>query len=138
MQPRSTLAPITLSLALAACTLTACGGAGDTKKTEAKKTETKAADAPVVAPVEDTRRDPGTSLDKAATTIDTTGPVPPEASAVFYTVDGALIPLGELVQQARHDRRRRRRERGDSHAAGAEASEIGKVPCRGIECRASN
>ena len=94
MQPRSTLAPITLSLALAACTLTACGGAGDTKKTEAKKTETKAADAPVVAPVEDTRRDPGTSLDKAATTIDTTGPVPPEASAVFYTVDGALIPLG--------------------------------------------
>ncbi|HEY0134168.1 MAG TPA: hypothetical protein VGB85_08810 [Nannocystis sp.] len=89
MQPRSTLAPITLSLALI---LTACGG-GDAKKTEAKKTETKAAETPA-APAEDTKRDPGTSLDKAATTIDTSGPVPPEASAVFYTVDGALIPLG--------------------------------------------
>ncbi len=92
MQPRSSLTPFTLSLALA---LAACGG--DTK-TEVKKTEVKAeakADTKTdaVAPVEDSKRDPGTSLDKAVSAIDLAGPVPPEASAVFYTVDGALIPL---------------------------------------------
>ena len=89
MQPRSSLAPLTLSLALA---FTACGG-GETKKTEAKKTETKV-EAKAEPVAVDAPRDPGTSLDKAVVAIDLAGPVPPDASAVFYTVDGALIPLG--------------------------------------------
>lgn len=91
MHPRS-LVPLTLSLALVS-PLLACNSGGDTKKTEAKKTEAKADAAPDAAPIDDPKRDPGTSLDKALTTIDLAGPIPPEASAVFFTVDGALIPL---------------------------------------------
>ncbi|MBA3546709.1 MAG: hypothetical protein H0T76_09525 [Nannocystis sp.] len=86
MPSRSPLAPLTVSLALL---LTACGG--DAKKTDAKadvKVDVKAA-----TPPEDVKHDPGTSLDKAVTAIDLAGPVPPEASAVFFAVDGALIPL---------------------------------------------
>lgn len=86
MPRRSPLAPLTLSLALA---FTACPG-GEAKKTDAKadpKTDAKA-----VTP-EDTKRDPSTSIDKAVVAIDLAGAVPPDASAVFFAVDGALIPL---------------------------------------------
>ena len=89
MHPRS-LVPLTLSLALL-CPLLACGG--DSKQPETKKTAANVDARPDAPPVEDAKRDPGTSLDKAVVAIDLTGPVPPEASAVFYTVDGALIPL---------------------------------------------
>ncbi len=85
MPSRSPLTPLTVSLALL---LTACGG--DAKKTDAKA-DVKA-DVKAVTPA-DVKRDPGTSLDKAVTAIDLAGPIPPEASAVFFAVDGALIPL---------------------------------------------
>ena len=91
MSRRSPLVPLTLSLALS---LAACGG--EAAKPDAKKTDAKAPEAPAVpaVPAEDVKHDPSTSLDKAVTTIDLAGPVPPEASAVFFTVDGALIPIG--------------------------------------------
>ena len=77
-------APLSLSLVLA---LAACPG-GDAKKPDPKKVEAKPATTP-----EDTKNDPSTSLDKAVTAVDTSGPVPPEVSAVLFTVDGALIPI---------------------------------------------
>jgi hypothetical protein len=87
MSRRSPLVPLSLTLALA---LTACNQGTEAKKTEPKKAEqVKPAD-----PVPDAKHDPATSLDKAVTAIDLAGPVPPEASAVFFTVDGALIPIG--------------------------------------------
>ena len=89
MPRTSLLAPLTLTLALAS---TACPGA-ETKKTDGKveaKTDPKAA----TPPADEPKRDPGTSLDKAVTATDLAGPVPPEASAVFFAVDGALIPVG--------------------------------------------
>lgn len=70
----------TLALVLSACD----------KKDEPKKdvkAETK------VDPNE-TKRNDSTSLDKAVTALDLSGPVPPEASTVLFTVDGALIPVG--------------------------------------------
>lgn len=89
MPRRSPLSPLTLSLALL---LAACNQGGDAKKTDGK-VDPKA-DVKVAAPTEDPKRDPGTSLDKAVVAVDLAGPVPPEASAVFFAVDGALIPLG--------------------------------------------
>lgn len=87
MSRRSPLAPLTLVLALAS---TACPQAADTKKKpEATKTDPAAqTQTPPDAP-----RDPGTSLDKAVTAIDLSGPVPPETSAVFFAEDGALLPI---------------------------------------------
>ena len=80
------------SLLVPCCTLalvlTACDGAaqkGDDKKDG--KVEAK-------ADPNETKRNDSTSLDKAVTALDLGGAVPPEASAVFYTVDGALIPIG--------------------------------------------
>lgn len=90
MSRRSSLTPLTLSLALA---LTACNQGGDAKKTETKADEKAAAPA-----VEEPKHDPSTSLDKAIVAIDLAGPVPPEASAVFFAVDGALIPLACYLQ----------------------------------------
>jgi hypothetical protein len=81
---RPRLATLSLSLVFA---LAACPGA-DSKKTEAKKADAKADTPPAQ------KHDPGTSLDKEVTAIDLAGPVPPETSAVLYTVDGALIPIG--------------------------------------------
>jgi len=92
MPRRSPLTPLTLSLALL---LAACQG-GDAKKTDAKA-DVKA-DVKVATPPEDTKRDPGTSLDKAVVAVDLGGPIPPEVSAVFFAVDGALIPLGCYLQ----------------------------------------
>ncbi len=40
------------------------------------------------------KRDPKTSLDAVAKGPDLSGPVPPESSMVFFTVDGSLIPVG--------------------------------------------
>jgi len=85
MPRRSPLTPLTLSLALL---LAACGG--DAKKDA--KVDVKA-DVKVETPPADVKHDPSTSLDKAVVAIDLAGPLPPEASAVFFTVDGALIPL---------------------------------------------
>jgi len=90
MSRRAPLTPLTLSLALA---LTACNQGG-----EAKKTETKADVQVAPPPAEAPTHDPGTSLDKAVVAIDLAGPVPPEASAVFFAVDGALIPLACYLQ----------------------------------------
>lgn len=74
---------------LASLSLTpACDGGKDkdTKAGDKKETEEK-------APVKE--RDPGTSIDSVNTDgPDISGPVPPETSAVFFSVDGALIPLG--------------------------------------------
>ncbi len=93
MPRRSPLVPLTLSLALS---LAACGG--EAAKTDAKKTDTRA-DTKAAAPTTpEAPRDPGTSLDKQVSAIDLAGPVPPEASAVFFTVDGALIPIGCYLQ----------------------------------------
>lgn len=89
MSRRSPLVHLSLTLALA---LTACNGGTEAKKTDPKKTDTKEVKTDPAAEVPKT--DPGTSLDKVATAIDLAGPVPPEASAVFFTVDGALIPIG--------------------------------------------
>jgi hypothetical protein len=79
------LVPLALTLALS---VPGCGG-GDAKDSKAdkkakgdKKAETKAE-----------LRDPGTSLDEVAKGADLSGPVPPDISAVFFAVDGALIPL---------------------------------------------
>ena len=72
---------------LASLSLTpACDGGKDkdTKAGDKKETEEK-------APVKE--RDPGTSIDSVNTDgPDISGPVPPETSAVFFSVDGALIP----------------------------------------------
>jgi len=90
MPRRPSLAPVTLAAGLlVGLASLACQQGGETKKTEPKKTETPA----VTPPPADEKRDPSTSLDKAVTAIDLAGPVPPEASAVFFTEDGALIPL---------------------------------------------
>jgi hypothetical protein len=83
-------APLTLSLVLA---LAACPG-GDAKKTEVKKADAKAAE----TTPEDTKIDPNTSLSKAVTTVDVSGPVPPEVSAALFTVDGALIPIACYIK----------------------------------------
>jgi hypothetical protein len=84
MPARLAVFPLTLALALAAC-----GGASDPAK------GTKAdAKADAKAEPADTKRNEETSLDKAVTALDLSGPVPPEASTVFFTVDGALIPIG--------------------------------------------
>lgn len=75
----------TLSLVLVAC-------GGDAKK-DAKGAKTDAkADAKVDPDA--SKRNDSTSLDKAVTALDLGGAAPPEVSAVFYTVDGALIPIG--------------------------------------------
>lgn len=80
----------TLSLCLV---LAACGG--ESKKTDAKKAETKTAPD---TKVEDTKHDPSTSLDKAVQAVDTSGPVPPEVSGVVFAVDGALIPIACFIK----------------------------------------
>ncbi|HEY8378436.1 MAG TPA: hypothetical protein VIK91_18190, partial [Nannocystis sp.] len=80
--------PAVFPLALALVLASACGGdAKKDAKADAKKTDpqTEAAD---------TKRNEATSLDKAVTALDLSGPVPPETSTVFFTVDGALIPIG--------------------------------------------
>ena len=93
MPRRSPLTPLTLSLALL---LPACNQGGDAKKTDAK-TDVKA-DVKAAPATGDVKHDPSTSLDKAVVAIDLAGPIPPEASAVFFTVDGALIPLACYLQ----------------------------------------
>lgn len=87
MTARQAAYPLTLALVLAAC-----GGAGD----PAKGAKADAKDAKVDAKTDpaDTKRNDATSLDKAVSALDLSGPVPPEASTVFFTVDGALIPIG--------------------------------------------
>lgn len=88
MSARSLLSPASFALVLATVAAPACGG-------DAKK-DTKAdakAEAKTDAPA-DTKRDDSTSLDKVVQALDLSGPVPPESSAVFFTVDGALIPIG--------------------------------------------
>ncbi|MCA9657458.1 MAG: hypothetical protein KC486_03890 [Myxococcales bacterium] len=62
---------------------------GDDKPAEEKPAEAEPAKEEPAEP-----RDPGTSLDKVAKGPDLSGPVPPETSMVFFTVDGALIPVG--------------------------------------------
>ncbi|MDC0673292.1 hypothetical protein [Nannocystis radixulma] len=87
MIARQAVYPLTFALVLAAC-----GGAGDpTKgaKADAKDTKVDAKTDPT-----DTKRNDSTSLDKAVQALDLSGPVPPEATTVFFTVDGALIPIG--------------------------------------------
>lgn len=96
MSRRSPLAPLTLVLALAS---TACPQAADTKKKpEATKTDPKT-ETPTTP---DAPRDPSTSLDKAITAIDLSGPVPPETSAVFFAEDGALLPIACFL----HDKKK--------------------------------
>ena len=85
MSARSPLVPLALLVAL---TSVACPQ-GETKKTDPKKVDPKVE---TPTPPEE-KRDPSTSIDKAATAIDLAGPIPPEASAVFFAEDGALIPL---------------------------------------------
>lgn len=85
MQRRPLLSSLTLSVAL----VSACGGAGGDKKDDKKD-----AKADAKAPEGDSKRNEATSLDKEVKALDLSGPVPPEASAVFFTVDGALIPIG--------------------------------------------
>ncbi len=79
-----------LSLLATLAIAPACDGgdkAADTKG-DKKEPEKKAAE-----PVKE--RDPGTSIDTVNTDgPDISGPVPPETSAVFFSIDGALIPLG--------------------------------------------
>lgn len=79
-----------LSLLATVAVTPACDGgdkAADTKG-DKKEPEKKAAE-----PVK--QRDPGTSIDTVNTDgPDISGPVPPETSAVFFSIDGALIPLG--------------------------------------------
>lgn len=83
---RQAVIPLALALAFAP----ACGGATDPGKgapADTKKVEAAKPDPAAAAPE-------GTSLDKAVTALDLSGPVPPETSTVFFTVDGALIPIG--------------------------------------------
>jgi hypothetical protein len=87
MIARQVVYPLTLALVLAAC-----GGASDPAK--GTKADAKDAKADAKTEVIDTKRNDATSLDKAVQALDLSGPVPPEASAVFFTVDGALIPIG--------------------------------------------
>lgn len=87
MIARQAAYPLTLALVLAAC-----GGASDPAK--GAKADAKDAKADAKTEVIDTKRNDATSLDKAVQALDLSGPVPPEASAVFFTVDGALIPIG--------------------------------------------
>lgn len=86
MSARSPLVHLTLLVALASV---ACDKGAETPKTDPKKTVTE----PATPTPPEEKRDPSTSLDKAVTTIDLAGPVPPETSAVFFAEDGALIPL---------------------------------------------
>ncbi len=88
MPRRSPVATCTCVLVLA-LSLPSCNRGDDSKKSE-PQADTKTAPEPAPA----AQRDPGTSLDKAAVAIDLAGPVPPEATGVFFTVDGALIPIG--------------------------------------------
>ncbi|MDC0722133.1 hypothetical protein [Nannocystis bainbridge] len=87
MIARQAALPLTLALVIAAC-----GGASDPAK--GTKADAKDAKADAKTEVIDTKRNDATSLDKAVQALDLSGPVPPEASAVFFTVDGALIPIG--------------------------------------------
>jgi hypothetical protein len=80
-------APLSLCLVLAACP------GGDAKKPDPKKVVAEAD-----TKVDDVKHDPSTSLDKAVTAIDLAGPAPPEASAVLFSVDGALIPLACFIK----------------------------------------
>ncbi|MEZ4382879.1 MAG: hypothetical protein R3A79_16205 [Nannocystaceae bacterium] len=64
------------------------------KKGEEKQEEEKTSEAEPVKEAPADPRDPDTSLDKVVKGPDLSGPVPPETSMVFFTVDGALIPVG--------------------------------------------
>jgi len=77
------LLAVALAFALAGCTKSEEKPASD---------ETKKAEEEPPAPVEN--RDPDKSLDKVAVGPDLSGPVPPETNMVFFTLDGALIPIG--------------------------------------------
>ena len=92
MPRRSPLSPLTLSLALL---LAACNQGGDAKKTDGKVDPKP--DVKVAAPTEDTKRDPGTSLDKAVVAIDLAGPIPPEASAIELFTAELAGPAGCTV-----------------------------------------
>ncbi|MEZ4454819.1 MAG: hypothetical protein R3B09_35540 [Nannocystaceae bacterium] len=83
------LVPVALALALP-LTLSACGGKGDKDKKEADK----GAEEKDKGGEPEQKRDPSTSLDKVSEGPDVSGPVPPEVSMVFFTVDGALTPVG--------------------------------------------
>src|SRR5690606_27654981 len=85
MLARQVAPPLALVLALAS----ACGGAADPEK--GAKADPKAAAA---KPEPAATQPEGVSLDKAVTALDLSGPVVPETRAVFFTVDGALIPIG--------------------------------------------
>ena len=87
MHRQPLLAPTALASALLFLLASACGK-GDA---DAGKGDAKADTAPEADPAP---RDPSTSLDKVTSTIDLSGPVPPEISMVFFTLDGALVPLG--------------------------------------------
>ena len=72
---------------LATLLLAACNQGGDAKKTDGKVDPKP--DVKVAAPTEDTKRDPGTSLDKAVVAVDLAGPVPPEARRLYREADAA-------------------------------------------------
>lgn len=74
---------------LLSTTLALACGKGEEKPAE-KAEEAKTEE----AKTDEVKRDPDTSLDKVATATDLSGPVPPETSMVFFTIDGALIPVG--------------------------------------------
>lgn len=84
MHARPAVFPLALALVLAS----ACGG--DAKKDP--KADPKKVDPQTEAA--DSKRNDSTSLDKAVVALDLGGPVAPETSTVFFTVDGALIPIG--------------------------------------------
>ena len=88
LRPISLLPAPLFAVALAAAPV-GCGGKGDEAPKEEKTEEAKPEEAKPEA-----KRDPDTSLDKVAKGPDLSGPVPPESDMVFFTIDGALIPIG--------------------------------------------
>ncbi len=88
LRPISLVPASLFAVALAAGPI-ACGGKSDDAPKEEKAEEAKPEEA---KPVE--KRDPDTSLDKVVAGPDLSGPVPPESDMVFFTIDGALIPVG--------------------------------------------
>jgi hypothetical protein len=75
-----------LTVIASASLLAACGKEGDKPAPEASAGE--------AAKPPEQPRDPDASVDKVVTAVDITGPVPPEISATFFILDGALVPLG--------------------------------------------
>jgi len=80
-----------LTLSCSVALALACGG--DAKKDTKKDTKVEAKTDAKADP-DATKRNDSTSLDKAVASLDLSGAVPPEASAILFSIDGALIPIG--------------------------------------------